>query len=117
LWSDVDLVKATNEINTCWQDFNGLPIKLKENWDAYTDLKNVLQKYIDVLPILSMLNAKEIRNRHWLQVMSVTKSSFQLESAIFKLNDLVDIGLDLQKNEIVEICKAAKKEQELETST
>ena len=115
LWSDVDLVKATNEINTCWQDFNDLPIKLKENWDAYTDLKNVLQKYIDVLPILSMLNAKEIRNRHWLQVMSVTKSSFQLESAIFKLNDLVDIGLDLQKNEIVEICKAAKKEQELET--
>ena len=115
LWSDVDLAKATNEINRCWQDFNDLPLKLKENWEAYTDLKNVLQKYIDVLPILSMLNAKEIRNRHWLQVMSVTKSSFQLESAIFKLNDLVDIGLDLHKTEIVEICKAAKKEQELET--
>ena len=88
---------------------------MKENWDAYTDLKNVLQKYIVVLPILSMLNAREIRNRHWLQVMHVTKSSFQLESGIFKLNDIVDIGLDSHRAEIEEICKAAKKEQELET--
>ena len=36
---------------------------------------------------------QEIRNRHWLQVMSVTGSSFQLEAHIFKLVQLLDIGL------------------------
>ena len=47
--------------------------------------------------------------------MQVTKSFFRLESTIFKLNDLIDIGLDLHAREIEEICKAAKKEQELES--
>lgn len=115
LWSEVDLTRAIDEINSCWEDFLQLPTKLQENWDAYYDLKNALQKYKSVLPILLMLNAKEIRNRHWLQVMQVTKSSFQLESIFFRLNDIVDIGLELYKSQIEEICKAAKKEQELET--
>ena len=36
---------------------------------------------------------QEIRNRHWLQVMQVTGSSFQLEANVFKLCHLLDIGL------------------------
>ena len=64
---------------------------------------------------LVLINEKEIRNRHWMQVMQVTKSSFRLEAAVFKLNDLIDIGLDLHATEIEEICFAAKKEQELES--
>ena len=36
---------------------------------------------------------QEIRNRHWLQVMQVTNSSFQLEANVFKLCHLLDIGL------------------------
>ena len=115
LWSDIDLARASNTIKQYWMDFLALPEKLKESWDAYFDLKKALKKYIDVLPILLLLNAKEIRNRHWLQVMNVTKSVFRLESAIFKLNDLIDIGLDMHSFEIEEICKAAKKEQELES--
>ena len=36
---------------------------------------------------------QEIRNRHWLQVMSVTGSSFLLEANVFKLLHILDIGL------------------------
>ena len=36
---------------------------------------------------------QEIRNRHWLQVMSVTNSTFQLEANFFRLEHLLDIGL------------------------
>ncbi|RNA30025.1 dynein gamma flagellar outer arm, partial [Brachionus plicatilis] len=115
LWSDVDLSKAFSNIKAYWEEFLALPDKLKENWEAYFDLKKALKKYIDVLPILILLNEKEIRNRHWLQVMQVTKSAFRLEAAVFKLNDLIDIGLDLHSYEIEEICKSAKKEQELES--
>ena len=108
-------MQASTNIKDYWQKFLDLPEKLKENWNAYWDLKKALKKYIDVLPILLLLNKKEIRNRHWLQVMQVTKSTFRLESNIFKLNDLVDIGLELHAPEIEEICIAAQKEQELET--
>ena len=42
---------------------------------------------------LSLYLLQEIRNRHWLQVMSVTNSKFQLEANLFKLGHLLDIGL------------------------
>lgn len=115
LWSEVELTKAFSTIKQFWQEFLDLPEKLKENWEAYFDLEKALKKYIEVLPILLLLNAKEIRNRHWLQVMNVTKTTFRLESSVFVLNDLIDNGLDLHVDEIKEICKAAKKEQELES--
>lgn len=115
LWSEVELVKASSTMNQFWNDFMELPEKLQEGWDAYYDLKKALTKYIEVLPILLLLNAKEIRNRHWLQVMQETKTTFRLESSVFRLNDLIDNGLDLHVEEIKEICKAAKKEQELES--
>ncbi len=114
LWSDVDLRTSLASIKLCWEDFLALPEKLKENWEAYYDLENALKKYNAVLPILLLLNAKEIRNRHWLQVMQVTKSAFRLESTVFRLNDLIDIGFEMYALEIEDICKAAKKEQELE---
>lgn len=68
LWSECDLPRALAAIRVLWMEFLDLPAKLKENWDAYDDLKRSLKKYIDVLPILVLLNQKEIRNRHWLQV-------------------------------------------------
>lgn len=36
---------------------------------------------------------KEIRNRHWLEVMAVTGTSFQLEANVFKLMHLLDSHL------------------------
>lgn len=71
LWSEVNLTKASSTIRQFWEDFLALPEKLKESWTAYFDLERALKKYIEVLPILLLLNAKEIRNRHWLQVMQV----------------------------------------------
>jgi dynein heavy chain len=114
LWSEIDLIVSIEQIDLFWLEFCNLPAKLQENWDAYYELENSLVKYRSILPILLLLNNKEIRNRHWLQVMQVTKSTFILESSQFRLNDIMDIGLELYKLEIEEICKSAKKEQELE---
>ena len=72
LWSEIDLFRASITINSFWEDFLALPEKLQESWEAYFDLKKALKKYLDVLPILLLLNAKEIRNRHWLQVRAVS---------------------------------------------
>jgi uncharacterized protein YpmS len=84
-------------------------------WTAYFDLEAHLKKYLQLLPLLFMLNAREIRSRHWLKVMQITGCSFQLESTVFKLNDLLDIPLDKYQNEISAICFSAQKELELET--
>jgi dynein heavy chain len=47
--------------------------------------------------------------------MQVIKVNFRLEASMFKLSDLIDIGLEMHTREIEEICLSAKKEQELES--
>ncbi|XP_074662754.1 uncharacterized protein LOC141915202 [Tubulanus polymorphus] len=121
LWSDVDLRNATEEVEGYWDECLALPSKLKD-WDAYQDMKNAIQHYLDVIPLLHKLSSKreqrydieEIRNRHWLQVMQVTGSSFPLEANMFKNCHLLDIGLIKHRAEIEEICRCAGKELELE---
>ncbi|BFZ10052.1 hypothetical protein BsWGS_13093 [Bradybaena similaris] len=113
LWADIDLECAAEEVEGCWDECLALPSKLKD-WDAYNDLKIRLQTYLKVFPLLRKLSSKEIRNRHWLQVMQVSHSSFQLEANIFRLNSLLDIGLIQYTAEVEEICRGASRELELE---
>ncbi|KAL4232681.1 hypothetical protein ACF0H5_007369 [Mactra antiquata] len=113
LWAEVDLDASYKEVESYWDECLALPSKLKD-WDAYNDLKSQLQTYLEVFPLLNSLAAKEIRNRHWLQVMSVTGSSFQLEANVFRLSHLLDIGLIKHKAAIEEICLGASRELELE---
>lgn len=115
LWSEIDLNQSRIELNRLWAEFSNLPSKLKDPvWTAYYDLEGHLDKYRVLLPLLFMLNAREIRNRHWLKVMQITGRSFQLESSVFKLNDLLDINLDKFRSEISAVCFSAQKELELE---
>ncbi|XP_070190368.1 uncharacterized protein [Littorina saxatilis] len=121
LWAEVDLESSSREVESYWDECLALPSKLKD-WDAYNDLKTKLQTYLEVFPLLQNLASKgsnrfnipEIRNRHWLRVMQVTNSSFQLEANVFKLCHLLDIGLIKHKTEIEEICRGASQELELE---
>ncbi|CAH1799095.1 unnamed protein product [Owenia fusiformis] len=113
LWAEVDLEAATKEVESYWDECLALPSKLKD-WDAYNEMKNAMQQYLDVFPLLHKLASKEIRNRHWLQVMQVTGTSFHLEANVFKLCHLLDIGLLKHKPEIEEIARCASREQELE---
>lgn len=113
LWSEVDLVVANQEMEHYWQECLRLPQRIQE-WDAYKEMRDAIKHYLDVFPTLHKLNSKEIRNRHWLQVMSVTGSSFQLEAHIFKLVHLLDIGLLQHQAAIEEICRCASRELELE---
>ncbi|XP_077973667.1 uncharacterized protein LOC120348568 isoform X2 [Styela clava] len=122
LWENAGLHTANIEVRGHWDECLNLPDKLKD-WDAYTEMKKSIKTYLNVFPLLHRLAEKgkfkdimipKIRNRHWLQVMSVTFSKFQLESNIFKMGHLLDIGLLEHSAEIEQICNAANKELELE---
>ena len=65
----------------------------QKEWDASRKLKSEIQQYRRVLPLLSKLHSKEVRNRHWLQVMAVASCTLQLEGSVFKMAHLLDAGL------------------------
>ncbi|KAG9493712.1 hypothetical protein GDO78_001536 [Eleutherodactylus coqui] len=113
LWADVDLKINNQEIEQYSSECQIWNDKLKD-WDAYNEMARDIKFYEAVFPILHELKSKEIRNRHWLQVMSLTGSSFPLEANVFKVFHLLDIGLIKFQNQIISIAKAAKKEMELE---
>ena len=69
-----------------------LPAEQQE-WDAAQKLYAEIGQYMEILPLLKQLHSKEIRNRHWLQVMGVVNCTFQLEGSIFKMAHLLDAGL------------------------
>ncbi|XP_078503742.1 dynein axonemal heavy chain 5-like [Lissotriton helveticus] len=113
LWAEVDLAESNKEIGEYWSECLVWNDKLKD-WDAYIEMAAQIKFYEDIFPLLHRLAAKEIRNRHWLQVMAVTGSSFPLEANVFKVSHLLDIGLLKFQDELVSIAKAARKELELE---
>ncbi|KAM5165175.1 dynein axonemal heavy chain 5-like [Mantella aurantiaca] len=113
LWADVDLTIGNQEIEEYWSECQIWNDKLKD-WDAYNEMAHEVKFYEDVFPLLHELKSKEIRNRHWLQVMSVTGSSFPLEANVFKVSHLLNIGLLKFQDQLISIAKAAKKEMDLE---
>ena len=101
------------EVKKLWENCMNLPMAVR-NWHQFKELKDSINNYLQIFPILHKLASKEIRNRHWLQVMQVTKKSFQLEANIFKLNHILDIGLMEHREEIEDILQSSHAELELE---
>ncbi|KAM9316607.1 uncharacterized protein PAF06_007656 [Gastrophryne carolinensis] len=113
LWAEVDLIRNNQEIEQYWSECQIWNDKLSD-WDAFKEMSSEIKFYEDVFPILHEFKSKEIRNRHWLQVMSVTGSSFPLEANVFKVSHLLNIGLLKFQKQLLSIAKAAKKEMDLE---
>ncbi len=80
------------QVEGFWLAYKGLPIEQQE-WEASKKLKMEIDQYMEILPLLQQLHSREIRNRHWLQVMGVANCTFQLEGSIFKMAHLLDAGL------------------------
>lgn len=80
------------QVEGFWQTYKNLPTEQQE-WDASKKLKTEIVQYMEVLPLLRQLHSREIRNRHWLQVMGVANCTFQLEGTVFKMAHLLDASL------------------------
>ncbi|XP_033874385.3 dynein axonemal heavy chain 8-like [Acipenser ruthenus] len=113
LWAEVNLKQSNAEVMDYWSQCQSWNDRLT-NWDAYDKMAWNFKFYVDCFPILHSLAAKEIRNRHWLQVMTVTGSSFPLEATVFKLHHLLGIELLKHQKEINSIATAASEELKLE---
>ena len=79
-------------MNVLHLDCKNLAESVKE-WGAYHTLCSSLEGYLELFPVLQQLNSKQIRSRHWLQVMQVTGSNFQLEASQMRLCHLLDCDL------------------------
>ncbi|KAF1317985.1 Dynein heavy chain, partial [Globisporangium splendens] len=90
-----------------------MPAKLRE-WEAYTDLKQMIDDFTDILPLLQGLSKESIKPRHWDAVMEKTGTQLDVTAADFKLQALMDANIVGFKAEIEEITDGADKQLKIE---
>ncbi|KAI9220476.1 dynein heavy chain and region D6 of dynein motor-domain-containing protein [Blastocladiella britannica] len=113
LWSEVDFARITTEVAEFQNKIKKLPKAIKD-WDAFMELKKIVDDLTDVVPLLEMMSHKAIQKRHWDSIMRITKSTFNLDPEMFYLRNLLEAPLLKNREDIEDICTAAVKEADIE---
>lgn len=64
------------------------------SWQAYIDLKNKIDNFRELQPLLEDLSNRSIMQpRHWREIMDITGATFNMDEDVFKLQDVLDANL------------------------
>ena len=90
-----------------------MPARLRE-WEAYKELKKLIEDFENVLPLLQELSKESIKQRHWDEVMEITHAEFDVEDSSFTLRTLIEIKIVDHADDIEEITGGADKQLKIE---
>lgn len=113
----VDVTRQIGDMNEKIEAFSArckkLPARLRE-YTAYITLKDKIDDFQTILPLLQEMSKESIRDRHWEEVMLITGSNFDFTGPDFKLQSLLEIGMVAKKDEIEEVTDGADKQLKIE---
>ncbi|OHT09327.1 Dynein heavy chain family protein [Tritrichomonas foetus] len=114
LWVDVKF----NEIEPTMTEFQSkarrLPNEMK-TWQAYIDLQNKIDNFVDVMVVLEALSNPAVQECHWKQIIELTGCDLDIDPDVFRLGHVFDAGLLDHKEDIHDICNAAEQEAKILT--
>lgn len=67
-----------------------------------------------ILPLVSLLNSKDILDRHWKKLMATTSQFIDFKSPKFALKDLIKLELHRFSEDVQELVDGAAKEAKIE---
>jgi len=118
LW--VDVAVAITDMSDKIESYAGrmkkLPGKLRE-FSAYKKLKDLIENFQVVIPLLQEFTKESIRERHWTEVMELVKvapEDFDFASPEFKLSSILAVDLATHNDDIEEITDGADKQLKIE---
>ena len=79
------------------------------SWECYLNVDNVIKVMITALRSVGELQNPAIRDRHWEELIAMTKTSFVMSDDV-QLKDLLALGLDQYEEEVKTIVDKAVKE-------
>lgn len=119
-WKQIPWLSVAERVQTMTEKVDSfssrckkMPAKLRE-WEAYTDLKKMIDEFTDVLPLLQELSKESIKPRHWDAVMEKTGTHLDVSAPDFKLQALMDANIVHYKADIEEITDGADKQLKIE---
>nr|KAG5688729.1 hypothetical protein BaRGS_032064 [Batillaria attramentaria] len=90
-----------------------LPKALKD-WPAFNELKNKIDDFNEMVPLLELMANKAMKPRHWQRITDLTGTVFPVESDSFALRDIMEAPILKFKEDIEDICISAVKETDIE---
>eukprot|EP01038_Epipyxis_sp_PR26KG_P005447 gene5447-7540_t len=88
-----------------------LPKTVRQS-DAFSGMDRLVKEFVITCPLIISLKSPAMRERHWKELMEVTKQEFVIPSTkpSIELKDLLELNLHKHVNEIDEISEKASKE-------
>lgn len=121
-WKDIQWLEVKEEMKNMVEvieqfakDCAKLPGPLKQ-WAAYKELKQEIDDMIEILPLVEGLAKETIRDRHWDEIIEITKEDIPYKEETFNFEQLMAAPLLKFKDDIEDITERADKEQKLEKS-
>lgn len=115
-WSTVS--SNLEEMNSKMESYSGrckqLPKRLRD-FDSYLKLKQKIEGFQELLPLLQELSKESIKARHWDEVMQICNKEFDIIcNPEFKLESLLNANLLDMRESIIEITDGADKQLKIE---
>lgn len=115
-WSDVvaNILTMNETVEAFASKCRVLPKSLR-TWEAYMELSQTIEDFIDVLPLLNELSKSSMRDRHWKQISKLTGMDFDFEKFHeLKLKSVIEADLLAYREDIEEITDGADKQLGIE---
>ncbi len=61
--------------------------------EAYLELKQTVDDFLELQPILELLAVPAVKDRHWKEIMRISGSTWRLDPDLFKLQNILDAKL------------------------
>jgi len=115
LWIDIEseIAKMTEQIEIFGRDCAKLPGILK-SWDAYKELKTEIENMTEIIPLVEAFAKPSIRQRHWDEIIEISKFDIPYSEDGFMLSHLLAAPLLQFKEDIEDITDSADKQLKLE---
>eukprot|EP00906_Rhabdomonas_costata_P031047 RCo043883 len=109
----VDLL--LEETKKLQKQLKGFSVRMK-SWDAFKGLETTVKNMATSLPLVQDLRSPAMRDRHWRQLLRITKQTKQIdpESDTFTMKELLDLGLHAFVEDVANIVEKATKELSIE---
>ena len=71
LWTELDFAAITEEVIGYQNQCKKLPKSLRD-WEAYLELKQTIDDFLELQPVLELLAVPAVKDRHWKEIMKIS---------------------------------------------
>ena len=113
LWDDIQATILEEETKAFQKLVRGSD-KATREWDVYRGVADVVKDFLISVPCVQDLKSPSMCDRHWKQLMEVTKMNIDVKDPKFSLGDLLALNLQNVVDDVGEVVDRAQKEDKME---